>query len=195
MSAAPEIRKVLVTGASGYVGSRLVTALLQEGVSVRVLVRDDSKIVGLAWYSQVEVAVGSATEPREISQALHGIHTAYYLLHSIGAGSRFDEVEEVMARVFGQAAQEQQVLQIIYLGGIANSVNQSQHLASRANTGNSLAKFGVPVLELRAGIIIGSGSASFEMIRHMTHRLPIMVTPKWVSNRTQPIAIRDVLYY
>ena len=195
MSTAPEIRKVLVTGASGYVGSRLVTALLQQGVSVRVLVRDESKIVGLPWYSQVEVAVGSATEPHEIAQALLGIHTAYYLLHSIGAGSRFDEVEEVMARVFGQAAQEQQVLQIIYLGGIANALNQSQHLASRANTGKSLAKFGVPVLELRAGIIIGSGSASFEMIRHMTHRLPIMVTPKWVSNRTQPIAIRDVLYY
>jgi uncharacterized protein YbjT (DUF2867 family) len=195
VSVAPEIRKVLVSGASGYVGSRLVTALLQQGVSVRVLVRDPSKIVGLPWYSQVEIAVGSATEPLEISKALEGIHTAYYLLHSIGASTRFDQIEEVMARVFGQAAHDQQVSQIIYLGGIANAPNPSQHLASRANTGACLAKFGVPVLELRAGIIIGSGSASFEMIRHMTHRLPIMVTPKWVTNRTQPIAIRDVLYY
>ena len=195
MSEAPQVRKVLVTGASGYVGSRLVTLLLQQGVSVRVLVRERSKIVGLPWYSQVEVAVGSATNPLEISQALLGIHTAYYLLHSIGVGSRFDQVEEVMAQVFGQAALEQQVAQIIYLGGIANAANPSQHLASRANTGKVLAECGVPVLELRAGIIIGSGSASFEMIRHMTHRLPIMVTPKWVSNRTQPIAIRDVLYY
>jgi uncharacterized protein YbjT (DUF2867 family) len=96
VSVAPEIRKVLVSGASGYVGSRLVTALLQQGVSVRVLVRDPSKIVGLPWYSQVEIAVGSATEPLEISKALEGIHTAYYLLHSIGASTRFDQIEEVM---------------------------------------------------------------------------------------------------
>jgi uncharacterized protein YbjT (DUF2867 family) len=195
MSANPEQRLVLVTGASGYVGSRLVTALLERGVRVRVLVRDSSKIVGLPWYSQVEVAVGSATVQSEILEALKGVHTAYYLLHSIGAGGRFDQVEEDMALTFGKAAQENHVAQIIYLGGIANDLRQSQHLASRANTGASLAKFNVPVLELRAGIIIGSGSASFEMIRHMTHRLPIMVTPKWVSNRTQPIAIRDVLYY
>ena len=195
MKTNPQERAVLVTGASGYVGSRLVTSLLGQGVRVRVLVRDRSKIVGLPWYPKVEVAVGSATDPAEISLALKDIHTAYYLLHSIGAGSRFDQLEEVMARTFGQAAQEQQVSQIIYLGGIANAVNQSQHLASRANTGGTLAEFATPVLELRAGIIIGSGSASFEMIRHMTHRLPIMVTPKWVSNRTQPIAIRDVLYY
>jgi hypothetical protein len=102
-----------------------------------------------------------------------------------------------MALTFGQAAKSAEVLQIIYLGGIVNSGGHkaSQHLASRANTGACLATFGTPVLQLRAGIIIGSGSASFEMIRHMTHRLPIMITPKWVNNRTQPIAIRDVLYY
>jgi len=195
MSATPGGRLVLVTGASGYVGSRLVTSLLERGVRVRVLVRDSSKIVGLPWYSQVEVAVGSATVESEILAALQGVHTAYYLLHSIGAGGRFDQVEEEMALTFGRAAKANSVSQIIYLGGIANDLRQSQHLASRANTGASLAKFDVPVLELRAGIIIGSGSASFEMIRHMTHRLPIMITPKWVSNRTQPIAIRDVLYY
>ena len=200
MDATPEIRtdqirRVLVTGASGYVGSRLVTALLDKGFLVRVLVRDQSKIVGLPWFSKVEVAVGSATEPSEISRALENVHSAYYLLHSIGAGVRFEQIEEAMALTFGQAAHDQGVAQIIYLGGIANDVSQSQHLASRANTGACLAKFGVPILELRAGIIIGSGSASFEMIRHMTHRLPIMITPKWVSNRTQPIAIRDVLYY
>ena len=195
VKATSENRRVLVTGASGYVGSRLVTSLLEQGSQVRVLVRDRSKIVGLPWYSQVEVSVGSATKMDEISSALVGVHTAFYLLHSIGAGGRFDQVEEAMALTFGQAAQTAQVSQIIYLGGIANDASQSQHLASRANTGASLAKFSVPVLELRAGIIIGSGSASFEMIRHMTHRLPVMITPKWVSNRTQPIAIRDVLYY
>ena len=197
MSATPEVRRVLVTGASGYVGSRLVTTLLSHPVLVRVLVRDSAKIVGQPWYSKVEVAVGSATEYAEIYQALEGVHTAFYLLHSIGAGPRFDEVEKKMALTFGQAARDAGVTQIIYLGGIVSSGGNkaSQHLASRANTGVGLASFGVPVLQLRAGIIIGSGSASFEMIRHMTHRLPVMITPKWVSNRTQPIAIRDVLYY
>lgn len=197
MTATPEIRRVLVTGASGYVGSRLVTMLLGQGVLVRVLVRDLAKIVGQPWYSKVEVAVGSATNYAEIYEALKDVHTAFYLLHSIGAGPRFDEVEKKMALTFGQAAHDSGVSQIIYLGGIVSSGGNkaSQHLASRANTGTCLASFEVPVLQLRAGIIIGSGSASFEMIRHMTHRLPVMVTPKWVSNRTQPIAIRDVLYY
>ena len=197
MDATPEVRRVLVTGASGYVGSRLVTMLLNQGVLVRVLVRDSAKIVGQPWYSKVEVAVGSATDYSQLSKSLEGVHTAFYLLHSIGAGPRFDEVEQKMAMTFGQAAKDAKVSQIIYLGGIvsAGGHKASQHLASRANTGKCLASFDVPVLQIRAGIIIGSGSASFEMIRHMTHRLPVMITPKWVNNRTQPIAIRDVLYY
>jgi len=197
MNATPPIRRVLVTGASGYVGSRLVTALLKQGMLVRVLVRDPAKVVGQPWFSKVEVSIGNATNDSEIRSALEGVHTAFYLLHSIGAGSRFDQLEQKMALTFGLASKESGVLQIIYLGGIVSAGRQkaSQHLASRANTGTSLAKFEVPVLQLRAGIIIGSGSASFEMIRHMTHRLPIMITPKWVNNRTQPIAIRDVLYY
>ncbi len=185
----------MVTGASGYVGGRLVTALLNEDLPVRINVRDKKKISGQSWADAVEVAVGNATSFSEMKSALAGIHTAFYLLHSIGVGSDFDELEASMARNFAKAAEASGVKQIVYLGGIANDEKQSKHLASRARTGEELRSTSVPVLELRAGIIIGSGSASFEMLRHLTHRLPIMTTPKWVSNRTHPIAIRDVLWY
>ena len=188
-------RRILVTGASGYVGGRLVTALLNEDLPVRINVRDKKKISGQSWADAVEVAVGNATSFSEMKSALAGIHTAFYLLHSIGVGSDFDELEASMARNFAKAAEASGVKQIVYLGGIANDEKQSKHLASRARTGEELRSTSVPVLELRAGIIIGSGSASFEMLRHLTHRLPIMTTPKWVSNRTHPIAIRDVLWY
>ena len=188
-------RKYLVTGASGYVGGRLVRTLIEENLDVRILVRDWHKIQGQPWASSVEISEGSAENRADLDNALIGVHTAYYLLHSINLGPNFDEIESQMAKNFAQAAERAGVSQIIYLGGIANDVNISKHLASRAMTGKSLATTSVPVLELRAGIIIGSGSASFEMLRHLTHRLPVMTTPKWVMNKTHPIAIRDVLYY
>jgi uncharacterized protein YbjT (DUF2867 family) len=195
MEAQTKERKYLVTGASGYVGGRLVRTLLNEDLSVRVLVRDKNKIAGQVWFEHVEIVEGNADSQSDLIAALTGIHTAYYLLHSINLGKNFDDIEAKMARGFAQAAQAAGVSQIVYLGGIANDLKSSQHLASRVQTGAELATGTVPVMELRAGIIIGSGSASFEMLRHLTHRLPIMTTPKWVSNLTHPIAIRDVLYY
>ena len=189
------MKKILVTGASGYVGGRLIQELLIKNFDVRVMVRDPRKISGQPWFSKVSVAQASAEHPDELDKALAGIDTAFYLIHSINTGSNFDETEARIAQNFAEAAQRQKVKQIVYLGGIANDKNISKHLQSRKQTGISLASTSVPVMEIRAGIIIGSGSASFEMLRHLTHRLPVMTTPKWVLNRTQPIAIRDVLWY
>jgi uncharacterized protein YbjT (DUF2867 family) len=185
----------LVTGASGYVGGRLVRDLLNDGKRVRVLVRDAKKIQGQSWAAFVDIVEGNASNGADLDRALVDVHTAYYLLHSINVATDFGDIESAMALGFSQAAERAKIAQIVYLGGIANDENRSRHLTSRMNTGAQLATGTTPVLELRAGIIIGSGSASFEMLRHLTHRLPIMTTPKWVSNRTQPIAIRDVLYY
>jgi len=190
-----DARRILVTGASGYVGGRLVTALLEDGASVRVFVRDQKKAQSNSWASSVEIATGNASDYQSTLKALNGIHTAYYLLHSINAGTNFDKIESEMATNFVKASEEAGVKQIIYLGGINNDLKSSKHLNSRANTGRSLASTSVPVMEMRAGIIIGSGSASFEMLRHLTHRLPVMTTPKWVMNKTHPIAVRDVLWY
>ena len=188
-------RIYLVTGASGYVGGRLVRDLLNDNKQVRVFVRDAKKILGQSWAMHVEIVEGNASNASDLDQALEGVHTAYYLLHSINVSTDFGHIESAMAKGFAEAAERASISQIVYLGGIANDENRSRHLTSRMNTGIELASGTTPVLELRAGIIIGSGSASFEMLRHLTHRLPIMTTPKWVSNRTQPIAIRDVLYY
>lgn len=189
-------RKVLVTGATGYVGGRLVTELLKQGYQVRVLARGADRLASHSWIHQVEVVDGDAQSPEVLRQALDGIDVAYYLLHALMSASNFEEEEQSVAKSFGEIAREKGVARIIYLGGLAPAHQKlSPHLQSRVDTGEILRASGVPTIELRAGVVIGSGSASFEMLRYLTERLPAMITPKWVNTRIQPIAIRDVLHY
>ena len=187
--------RVLVTGATGYVGGRLVPLLVDEGFGVRVLVRSAAKVRNTAWIGRVEVVEGDALDQSALDRALAGVDVAFYLLHSISTGAKFDDLEASMARRFADAASRAGVGRIVYLGGIANDERLSKHLASRRSVGQVLASTGVPVIELRAGIIIGSGSASFEMLRYLTEHLPAMVTPRWVDNPTQPIAIVNMLHF
>lgn len=187
---------VLVTGATGYIGGRLVPRLLSAGHRVRCLVRDPSRLQGRSWHDDVEIVTGDVLEPASLRAALEGINVAYYLIHSMGAGAHFEERDILAARNFSTAAQAAGVARIIYLGGLAEpSPTLSDHLRSRQQTGEALREGGVPVTEFRAGVIVGSNSLSFEMIRYLTERIPVMICPRWVYTRTQPIGIRDVLEY
>lgn len=191
-----EKARVLVTGATGYIGGRLVRELLQHRYRVRVLVRDASKVVDYPWANQVEISVGDARKPEDLANALAGVDVAYYLLHALMVKDDFEAEEVALATSFGAVAKASGVSRIVYLGGMTSADDHlSAHMSARVATGEILRKSGVPTIELRAGVVIGSGSASFEMLRHLTERLPFMVTPKWLLNRIQPIAIRDVLRY
>lgn len=186
----------LVTGATGYVGGRLVPQLLEAGHTVRVFVRDERKARSHDWSNDVEIAVGDASDTDQVRAAMDDVDVLYYLLHSIGTGDDFGTTEQEMAQRFASAARDAGVRRIVYLGGMDPAGEQlSEHLQSRKQVGDILLASRVPTTVLQAGVIIGSGSASFEMLRYLTERLPVMVTPKWVNTRIQPIAIRDVLRY
>ena len=192
----PQGGRVLVTGATGYVGGRLVPGLLAKGYTVRVLVRDPRRLEGRPWLDQVEVLQGDVTSPKTLPSAMQNVEAAYYLIHSMGSSSNFKEKDLVAGRNFGAAARQAGVQRIIYLGGLGDpAADLSQHLRSRQQTGEALREAGVPVTEFRAAVIVGSGSLSFEMIRYLTERIPVLVCPRWVFTRTQPISIHDVLDY
>jgi uncharacterized protein YbjT (DUF2867 family) len=160
------------------------------------LVRDPDRPAGRSWRDRVEVAVGDVLDPATLPAALDGVDAAYYLIHSMSSHADFAERDLRAARTFAEAAAAQGVGHIIYLGGLGRSeTGLSEHLRSRQETGAALREAGVPVTELRASILVGSGSVSFEMIRSLTERLPVMVCPRWVYTRTQPIAIDDALAY
>ncbi|MGD9622942.1 MAG: NAD(P)H-binding protein [Mycolicibacterium sp.] len=186
----------LVTGATGYIGRQLVPALLDRGFHVRAMARTPAKLCDAPWRSRAEVVRGDLTEPESLAAAFTGIDVVYYLVHSMGTAKDFVAEEERCARNVVDAAAQVGVRRVVYLSGLhPEGVPLSRHLASRTLVGDILIDSGVETVVVQAGIVVGSGSASFEMIRHLTDRLPAMTTPKWVRNKIQPISIDDVLYY
>ena len=187
---------VLVTGATGYIGGRLVGRLLNVGYKVRTLVRDPQRLQGRPWFDHVEAVQGDVLDLNTLHSAMTGVHAAYYLIHSMRDGADFHYRDLLAAHNFGVAAREARLQRIIYLGGLGEpDTSLSPHLRSRQQTGAALRDSGVPVTEFRAAVIVGSGGISFEMIRYLTERVPVMLCPRLVNTRIQPISVRDVLQY
>jgi uncharacterized protein YbjT (DUF2867 family) len=197
--------RCLVTGATGYVGGRLVPRLLARGYDVRAMARTPAKLAKAPWrrdepqggrHPAVEVVRGDLDEPESLTAAFDGVDVVYYLVHSMGTSTDFAAEERRSAANVVVAARQAGVGRLVYLGGLHPSdARLSPHLRSRTAVGDILLSSGIETVVLQAGVIVGSGSASFEMIRHLTDRLPVMTAPRWVHNKIQPIAISDVLYY
>ena len=187
---------VLVTGVTGYIGGRLVPELVAAGYRVRAMARNPRRLEDRDWFDDVEVVEADAGDRHQLDAALEGVDVAYYLIHAIGSGKRFESRDRHTALTFGAAAREAGVGRVVYLGGLYPGGEElSPHLDSRREVGEILMASGVPTTVLRAAVILGSGSASFEMLRYLTDRLPVMVAPRWLDTRIQPIAVRDVLHY
>ena len=187
--------RILVTGGTGYVGGRLIPLLANRGAKLRLLARRPDYLRSRVSPDH-EVVAGDVTDRESLAGALQGIHTAFYLIHSMGSGTDFEKQDRDAARNFAQAAKQAGVQRIVYLGGLGvEDENLSKHLRSRHEVGRVLRESEAQVIELRASIIIGSGSLSFELIRALVQKLPVMICPKWVSVATQPIAIEDILQY
>ena len=191
----PAGRRILLTGATGYVGGRLRRRLEEAGAQVRCLARDPGRLAGRV-APATEIAAGDVLDRASLEQALVGVDTAYYLVHAMGSASGFEERDRAGAENFGRAAAAAGVRRIVYLGGLGDDRQDlSPHLRSRNEVGRILRECGVPTVEFRASIVLGSGSLSFEMIRSLTERLPVMITPSWVRVQAQPIAVADLLEY
>jgi uncharacterized protein YbjT (DUF2867 family) len=187
---------VLVTGATGYIGGRLVPLLLEAGHRVRCVARRPAKLDLMPWRDRVEVVPGDVLDPDSLKRAAAGCDAAFYLVHGMAGGSGFEERDRIGAANFRDAAESAGLRRIVYLGGLGprGEAGLSPHLSSRHEVGEVLASGTTPVTELRAAVIIGSGSLSFEMLRYLTEVLPVMTTPRWVRTRCQPVAVRDVLH-
>lgn len=185
---------VLLTGATGYIGGRLLKALERRSIAVRCLCRNPEVLRGRV-AAGAQVVPGDLLQPASLGPVFAGVETAFYLVHAMQSGRQFESLESEAARNFARAAREAGVRRIVFLGGLAHGDDLSPHMRSRLQTGNILRASGVPVIELRASIVIGSGSASFELIRALVERLPVMVTPRWVHTAAQPIGIEDVIAY
>lgn len=193
---AAEQLRCLVTGATGYIGGRLVPRLLESGFAVRALARNPAKLAAVPWRDRIEVAKGDLGDPASLQSAFDDVDIVYYLVHSMGFEKDFATEERRAAQNVVTAARRAGVRRIVYLSGLhPEGTELSTHLGSRTTVGEILIASGIETVVLQAGVVVGSGSASFEMIRHLTDRLPVMTTPKWVHNKIQPIAIRDVLHY
>ena len=189
-------QRVLVTGATGYIGGRLVPRLLARGYQVRVLVRSPGKLAAVPWHDDVDIVAGDLADEDDARRACADVQTVFYLVHSMASGTDFEERELAMARTVAAAAAAAGVSRIVYLGGLhPENVELSRHMRSRAAVGRALLEGEVPAAVFQAGVVIGSGSASFEMIRHLSENLPVMPAPSWVRRTVEPIAIRDVLHY
>ena len=195
-SADAPIRRILVAGATGYIGGLLIPRLLDAGYEVRCLARDPDKLATRSWADQVQIVKGDVLALESLPPAFADVDALFYLVHSMGGPDPdFRRKDLQAASNTALVAHEQELRRIIYLGGLGEPGDLSEHLASRQEVGRVLAERGVAVTEFRAAVIVGSGSISFKMVRYLAHRLPVMITPRWVSTRTQPIAEEDVLRY
>ena len=185
---------ILLTGPTGYVGGRLLRALEGAGYHVRCLSRHPETLNQRVAHT-TEVVKGDVLDAKSLPSNMIGVHTAYYLVHAMGSANSFEEEDRRSVQAFAVSARDAGVQRIIYLGGLGSGRELSAHLRSRPEVGRILRESGVATIELRASIVIGSGSASFEMIRALVEKLPAMITPRWVTTRTQPIAVEDVIAY